>query len=82
MAPKLDENAIRAHIVGRPVTSAKLYMQSLPIRSVTIREQPITLPLMPLLAGRISLHYVVQQDAGTGQPTASPSPSAAPSASP
>jgi len=84
VAPKLDENAIRAHIVGRPVTSAKLYMQSLPIRSVTIRESPIGLPLMPLLAGRISLHYVVQQDAGTGQgqPTASPSPSAAPSASP
>lgn len=82
VAPKLDENAIRAHIVGRPVTSAKIYMQSLPIRSVTIHESPIGLPLMPLLAGRISLHYVVQQDAGQGQPTASPSPSAAPSASP
>src|SRR6266542_3089772 len=82
VAPKLDENLIRSKIVGRPLTSAKLYLQSLPIRSVTIKEQPVTLPLMPLLVGRISLHYVVQSGTNItpapAQPTVSPSPTASP----
>lgn len=82
VAPKLDENLIRSKIVGRPLTSAKLYLQSLPIRSVTIKEEPVALPLMPLLVGRISLHYVVQSGTSTtpapAQPTVSPSPNASP----
>lgn len=84
VAPKLDEAQIRARIVGRPLTSAKLYLQSLPIRSVTIKEQPITLPLMPLLVNRITLHYVVESQGGstTTQPGASPAPTASPNPSP
>jgi hypothetical protein len=82
VAPKLDEAKIRADIVGRPVTGARLYLQKLPIRSVAIKEQPIPLPLMPLLADRISIDYVVQSGAPssaaaatTASPTASPPPS-------
>jgi hypothetical protein len=40
----------------------------------------MALPLMPLLAKRISLHYVVQQ--GAPAPAAAPSGSAATTASP
>jgi hypothetical protein len=81
VAPKLDEAKIRSQIVGRPVATARFYLERLPIRSVAIKEQPMTLPLMPLLVGRISLHYVVQQ--GTpSTPTATPTPGASPAATP
>jgi hypothetical protein len=79
VAPKLDEAKIRSQIVGRPVATARFYLERLPIRSVAIKEQPMTLPLMPLLVGRISLHYVVQQ--GTPS-TATPTPGASPAATP
>ncbi|HEY8801623.1 MAG TPA: hypothetical protein VIN00_00970, partial [Candidatus Dormibacteraeota bacterium] len=83
VAPRLDEAKIRSQIVGRPVAQARFYLERLPIRSVAIKEQPLTLPLMPLLVGRISLHYVVQSNApapaaaSTTPPVnpASPSPS-------
>jgi hypothetical protein len=61
IAPKLDMDKIRAQVVGRPLAQARFYLQSLNVRSVSIKEQPLTLPLMPLLSGRISIHYVVQQ---------------------
>ena len=63
IAPKLDMDKIRAQVVGRPLAQARFYLQSLNVRSVSIKEQPLTLPLMPLLSGRISIHYVVQQGA-------------------
>jgi hypothetical protein len=63
VAPKLDMDKIRAQVVGRPLAQARFYLQGLNVRSVSIKEQPITLPLMPLLIGRISIHYVVQQGA-------------------
>jgi len=81
VAPRLDEAQIRSQIVGRPLAQARFYLERLPIRSVTIKEQPLSLPLMPLLIGRISLHYIVQSAvpaataAGTGAPAASPAPS-------
>jgi len=79
IAPKLDEAMIRSQIVGRPFAQARFYLEKLPIRSVTIKEQPLSLPLMPLLASRISLHYVVQSGApapsAAGTPAPSPSPS-------
>jgi hypothetical protein len=81
MAPKLDEAKIRAQIVGRPLAQARFYLERLPIRSVAIKEQPMALPLMPLLVGRITLHYVVQQGASpspaapAAPSTASPAPS-------
>ncbi|MHB8587638.1 MAG: baseplate J/gp47 family protein [Candidatus Dormibacteraceae bacterium] len=81
VAPRLDEAKIRAQIVGRPLAQARFYLQRLPIRSVIIKEQPMSLPLMPLLIGRISLHYIVQSEvpaataAGTATPAASPQPS-------
>ena len=63
VAPKLDMDKIRAQVVGRPLAQARFYLQGLNVRSVSIKEQPMTLPLMPLLAGRISIHYVVEQGA-------------------
>jgi hypothetical protein len=80
IAPKLDESKIRSQIVGRPLTQARFYLSKLPIKSVTIKEDPVALPVMPLLINRISLHYVVQ----SGAPSASnaPSASATPSPSP
>jgi len=70
IAPKLDEAKIRSGLVGQTLTGAKFFLQRLPVRSVVIKEQPISLPLMPLLVDRISLHYVVQS--GAPNPTASP----------
>jgi hypothetical protein len=63
VAPKLDMDKIRAQVVGRPLAQARFYLQNLNVRSVSIKEQPMSLPLMPLLAGRISIHYVVEQGA-------------------
>jgi hypothetical protein len=79
VAPKLDEAKIRSQIVGRPLAQARFYLEKLPIRSVAIKEQPLSLPLMPLLVGRISLHYVVEQNAPvTTAPAPSPSPKPSP----
>jgi Baseplate J-like protein len=81
VAPKLDEAKIRAQIVGRPTQQARFYLGKLPIRSVAIKEQPLALPLMPLLDRRIELHYVVESNAPSadaaaqGQASPSPSPS-------
>lgn len=63
VAPKLDLSQIQARIVGKPVAQARFYLQGLNVRSVTIKELPLPLPLMPLLSSRISIHYVVQQGA-------------------
>src|SRR5712664_4362974 len=81
VAPRLDEEKIRSSIVGRPLAQARFYLERLPIRSVAIKEQPLALPLMPLLARRITLHYVIQQGTGTN-PAATPSPGATPKTSP
>jgi Baseplate J-like protein len=81
VAPKLDMEKIRSQVVGRPLAQARFYLQSLNVGSVSIKEQPMSLPLMPLLVGRISIHYVVQQGAvpsGSG----STAPAATPAASP
>jgi hypothetical protein len=81
VAPRLDEAKIRSQIVGRPLAQARFFLERLPIRSVVIKEQPLALPLMPLLIGRISLHYIVEQNApapttaGTAAPSPSPHPS-------
>ena len=82
VAPKLDEAKIRAQIVGRPLAQARFYLERLPIRSVAIKEQPLTLPIMPLLIGRISLHYVVESGAAPATTAPSATPSASPKASP
>ena len=63
VAPRLDMDKIRAQVVGRPIAQARFYLQGLNVRSVSIKEQPMTLPLMPLLGGRISIRYVVEQGA-------------------
>jgi hypothetical protein len=86
VAPTLDEAKIRAQIVGRPVAQARFYLEKLPVRSVAIKEQPLALPLMPLLDRRITLHYVVESSApspgAAGQGSAKPSPSPSPAHSP
>jgi hypothetical protein len=76
IAAKLDTAKILSQIVGRPVTSAKLYLQQLGVQSVSIKESPMTLPLMPVLSKRIAIHYVVQS--GVPPPTTEPSPTASP----
>ncbi len=82
VAPKLDEAKIRAQIVGRPVQQARFYLGTLPIRSVAIKEQPMALPLMPLLDRRIELHYVVESNApsaeAASQGQSSPKPPSSP----
>ena len=75
VAPKIDESKILSSVVGRPLQGAKFYLQTLPIRSSTIEEQPIPLPLMPLLARRITIKYIVEPSQNTNlKPSASPSP--------
>ncbi len=78
VAPKLDDSQILGNIVGRPLQGAKFYLQKLPIRSSTIEESPIPLPLMPLLARRITIKYIVEPgqaaSLNNSNPTASPSP--------
>ena len=61
---------------------ARFYLERLPIRSVAIKEQPLSLPIMPLLIGRISLHYVVESGAAPATTAPSATPSASPKASP
>jgi len=81
IAAKLDEAKVRAQIVGRPVTAAKIYLQSLGVKSVIIKELPMTLPLMPVLSKRIAIHYVVEQGVAppsTGTPSPSPTPKPSP----
>ncbi|TMC54620.1 MAG: hypothetical protein E6J20_01395 [Chloroflexi bacterium] len=84
VAPRLDEAKIRAAIVGRPVTQARFYLGKLPgLQSVAIKEEPLALPLMPLLDKRITFHYRVESSAPSaaaaaqGAP-ASPSPKPSP----
>jgi len=83
IAAKLDEAKIRSQIVGRPVTGAKIYLQSLGVLKVVIKESPMTLPLMPVLSNHIAIHYVVES--GVPPPStsgASASPTPTPSSSP
>ena len=70
--------------MGRPVAQARFFLEKLPIKSVAIKEQPLALPLMPLLDRRITLHYVVESNAPSAAAAAqaSPSPSASPKRSP
>lgn len=80
VAPKLDQDQIVSQIVGRPATQARFYLQKLPVKSVNIKEEPVALPIMPLLARRITVHYVVEENAPSasaaaqGASTAPPSP--------
>jgi hypothetical protein len=83
IAPKLDESKILSQIVGRPQTQAHFYLNKLPIKSVSIKEEPISLPIMPLLSKRIYVHYVVESGtpsagAASGTVTASPPAAASP----
>jgi hypothetical protein len=81
VAPKLDMDKLRSQVVGRPLAQARFYLQGLNVRSVAIKEQPMTLPLMPFLASRISIHYQVDPavvQSLTNSPNATPSPGASP----
>jgi hypothetical protein len=82
VAPTLDENQIRAAIVGRPTAQARFYLEKLPIRSVAIKEEPLALPLMPLLDKRITLHYVVESNAPSASAAAQGTTSSSPAHSP
>ncbi len=75
VAPKLDTEKILSSLIGRPLQGAKFYLQTLPIQSSKIEEQPFALPLMPFLSRRITIHYIVDSSMITNNSTnASPSP--------
>ena len=80
IAPKLDQQKILGSLVGRPLQGAKFYLQTLPIQSSAIDEQPFPLPLMPFLSNRITIHYIVDSSLVNNPNTApaSPSPSSSP----
>ena len=82
VAPKLDMDKIRSQVVGRPLAQARFYLQGLNVRSVIIKESPMTLPLMPLLVGRISIHYQVDPAAVPSLTQPGATPAASPAASP
>lgn len=81
VAPKLDQDQIVAQVVGRPTAQARFFLERLPVRSVAIKEEPLTLPLMPFLARRITVHYVVQEGAPNAASAAEGSPTPTPAAS-
>lgn len=82
VAPKLDQDQIVSQIVGRPTAQARFYLERLPIRSVSIKEDPIALPIMPFLSRRITLHYVVQAGTPNAATATQGNPSPTPTASP
>jgi len=59
VAPRLDFEKIRGRLLGQSTASARLYLGTLPVEAVEIRQKPLNLPLMPLLGSRIDLKYVV-----------------------
>jgi len=59
IAPKLDFQKIRSRLLGSSTASARIYLQTLPIETATVSEKPISLPLLPVLASRINIKYVV-----------------------
>lgn len=66
VAPKLDFDKVRGRLTGSSTASARLYLGTLPVESVRVREKPVSLPVLPLLASRIDIRYVV--DTSPGQP--------------
>ena len=66
VAPRLDYEKIRSRLLGSSTASARLYLQTLPVESVAVKEKPLALPIMPVLGSRIDIKYVVE-----GAPTVS-----------
>jgi hypothetical protein len=66
VAPQLDYDKIRSRLLGSSTASARLYLQTLPVESVAVKEKPLALPIMPVLGSRIDIKYVVE-----GAPTVS-----------
>lgn len=65
VAPKLDFQRIRSRLLGSSTASARIYLQTLPIESAAVSEKPLSLPLLPVLASRINIKYVVDTGAAT-----------------
>lgn len=76
IAPRLDLNAIQRHLAGSSTGSARAYLHSLPVSSVSISQSPFPFPMLPLLKSRISVDYVIQQP-----PAPAPSPGSGPGSS-
>jgi hypothetical protein len=60
-APKIDYDKIRARLLGSTTASARLYLETLPVESVSVKEKPFSLPIMPVLGTRIDIKYVVER---------------------
>lgn len=65
VAPKLDFQKIRSRLLGSNTASARIYLQTLPIESAAVSEKPFSLPLLPVLASRINIKYIVDTSAAT-----------------
>lgn len=68
IAPKIDYEKIRGRLIGSSTASARLYLATLPVESVQIKQHPATLPVMPVMGSRIDIRY--QVDAETAPATA------------
>jgi hypothetical protein len=77
IAPKLDLGAIQKRLAGRTTGSADAYLHSLPVSSSWISQSPLPFPMMPLLASRISVDYVIQQPAAPAPSPGTPAGSSA-----
>ena len=76
-APKLDLGAIQKRLAGRTTGSADAYLHSLPVSSSWISQSPLPFPMMPLLASRISVDYVIQQPVAPAPSPGTPAGSSA-----
>lgn len=61
VGPRLDFQAIKSKLAGKSVGQASAVLKQYPVQSAEIRQSPFRLPLMPLVASRIDIKYVVQQ---------------------
>lgn len=61
VGPKLDFQGIKAKLAGKTPGQAATILKGYPVRSVVVKQAPFKLPLMPLVASRIDIKYVVQQ---------------------
>lgn len=64
IAPKIDYEKIRGRLIGSSTASARLYLATLPVESVQIKQHPATLPVLPVLGSRIDIRYQVDAQSG------------------
>ena len=51
-------------MIGSSTASTRLYLATLPVESVQIKQHPATLPVLPVLGSRIDIRYQVDAQSG------------------